>query len=215
MKRTLTRSAGFTLVELTIAFTVLAAVLGAIGATVLTGKATYDQGMSIATLEAQARRTLDRIASEFAGAQRSSLNPNPVPAFGSSTLDFRVCTGFAGGAQQWTTTNSIRLRADPADPNDGLDNNSNGLVDECQIVLIRDVLGADPQTTVLSGHVREFLQGESVAGVDQNGNGLLGERGLSFSIVGDTLTIRLTLEALDEERRVITRSVETAVHVRN
>ncbi len=217
MTKKYTLNRGFTLVEMMISFTVLAVMLGAVGATVLRGKATYDQGMTVGSLEAQARRTLDRIVSEFAGASRTSLNPNPAatPLVGTSTCTFTTCVGFAGGGMVWSTPTSVRVQPSPADANDGIDNNSNGLVDECQVVLMRNVGAADEQTVALAGFVREFLQGETLNAADDNGNGLQDERGLSFSIVDDTLTIRLTLEALDSERRVITRSVETSVHVRN
>ncbi len=212
-----TRNRGFTLVELLISFTVLAAVLSAVGVTVLRGQKTYDQGMTIGTLEAQARQALDRIAVEFAGAVRANLNPTPVNGSGTSTCNFRKCTGFGGGAMLWTP-NSVQLQPSPTDANDGIDNNSNGLIDECQVVLVRNVGAADEQTVTLAGFVREYFQGETLNGADENGNGLVDERGLSFSLTDatdDSLTIRLTLEALDSERRVITRSVETAVHVRN
>lgn len=215
MKTKLARNSGFSLIEMMISFTVLAALMGAVGLSVLTGKKTYDQGMTVGALEAQARRTLDRIAGEFAGARRTSLNPNPIGISGTFACDFVTCVGFAGGGMVWSPVNSIRLQPSPSDANNGADNNSNGLVDECQIVLMRDVGGPNQQTIPLAGFVREYLEGETPDGADQNGNGLVDERGLSFSIADETLTIRLTLEALDPERRVITRSVETAIHVRN
>ncbi len=220
MKFHTTRRHGFTLIEMMISFTVLAALLGAVAATVLRGKATYEQGMTISKLEAQARQTLDRIAAEFTGARRTSLNPSAtiIGLNGSPTCDFVRAEGFAGGGIVWSTTNSVRLQATPGDPNDGVDNNSNGLIDECQIVLMRNVGTPDQQTVTLAGFVREYLEGETLNAADQNGNGLIDERGLVFSLADandDSLMIRLTLEALDSERRVITRSVETAVHVRN
>jgi prepilin-type N-terminal cleavage/methylation domain-containing protein len=219
MKFHTTRRDGFTLIEMMISFTVLAALLGAVAATVMRGQATYEQGMTIGSLEARARQTLDRIAAEFTSAMRVPLVPSPVMVGGSSTFtcSFQRCTGFAGGAMQWTPT-AVRLQASPSDPNDGVDNNSNGLVDECQIVLVRNAGAADEQTVALAGFVREYFEGETLNAADDNGNGLIDERGLSFSLVDaddDSLTIRLTLEALDTERRVITRSVETAIHVRN
>jgi prepilin-type N-terminal cleavage/methylation domain-containing protein len=212
-----TRNRGFTLVELMISFTVLAAMLSAVAATVLRGKATYDQGMTVGTLESQARRTLDRISTEFTGARWSGLAPNAnlIGINGSPTCNFVTCVGFAAGGMVWSTPTTVRLQASPADANDGVDNNSNGLVDECQVELVRNVGAADEQVVVLAGLVREFLQGETVNAADDNGNTLSDERGLVFSLNGETLTIRLTLEALDTDRRVITRTVETAIHVRN
>jgi hypothetical protein len=63
--------------------------------------------------------------------------------------------------------------------------------------------------------VRELLEGELPNGLDDNGNGLIDESGLSFEIDGDTITIRLTLERFDAEGTLITRTVETAVTLKN
>ena len=89
---------GMSLLEVVIAASVLAMLLAAVGNTVLHGNNAYKQGMGNALLESEARRLLDRIASEFVDVDRSSLNPNPLVPFPASTLNYARCQGWAGGA---------------------------------------------------------------------------------------------------------------------
>ena len=89
------------------------------------------------------------------------------------------------------------------------------LIDECEAVLVMDENGPDEQTIVLAHEIREFLEGETQNGLDDNGNGLVDERGLCFERTGDDLALRLTLESRDREGRLVTRTLETSVYPRN
>ena len=202
-------------VELMIAMLILMLLLGAIGVTVLRGGEAFKQGVATSEVESQARRALDRISDELAGARVASLAPNPAGFFGSSTLDFDESAGFAGGVVVPGNTTRIQLRPEPSDPDDGIDNNGNGLIDECEVVLVRDVGLATQTTTVIVPWVREFAVGETLNGNDDNGDGLRDERGLSFELVGQTLNIKITLERLDPENIPFARTVETSVRLRN
>lgn len=205
--------AGLSLVELMVAMVILAMLLGAIGATVLRGGTAFEQGVASSEVEVQARRAIDRIADELSGALVGSLAPNS--ALGSSVLSFADSAGYVAGVNVPGTTSQLLLQPNPSDPDDGLDNNGNGLVDECEVVLVRDSLLPTQTTTTIVPWVREFAQGELENGLDDNGNGLIDERGLSFELVGETLNIRITLERLDPDQRPITRTVETTVRLRN
>lgn len=208
--------AGFTLVELCISFTVLALILGAIGAVTLAGRDVYQQGMSRATLEAHARRALQRITAELTAGVRSTLTPNPNTALGSATVQFQTGTGYAAGVQLLSGLTSVQLQSDPNDPDDGIDNDSDGLVDEGQVVLIRNLGEANQVQTVLCGGVSKYLAGETANLLDDNGNGLVDERGLSiFSDANGTLTLRLTLETRDPKNQLAVLTVESSVHMRN
>jgi hypothetical protein len=206
---------GTTLVEILISMLILVILLDALGVTVLRSTGAYRQGMSSAVLEGQARRLLERIASEFADVDRTTLNPNPLAPFGTSTLSYRRCEGWAGGAIVLGPTRQIRLTLEPGELDNGIDDNHNGRIDERRVVLVPDT--ATPATTIgLGGWVREFAEGETPNGADDNGNGLVDERGLSFEHDGNgTLTIRLTLERLDPQGRPVDFTVQTAVHMRN
>jgi prepilin-type N-terminal cleavage/methylation domain-containing protein len=211
-----TRRAGFTLVEVAIAMTVLGLILGAIGLTALRGKENFRQGVSVAVIEARAERLLDRIAEELRYAGRDSLPVLPLPPAGASTIEFRACEGFDGAATLWSNRTSIARVADPRDPEDGIDNDGDGVVDEGQVVLTRNLGEPDQIAVVIGGGVRRFLQGEEANVLDDNGNGLLDERGLSFALDGtSSLTIRLSLEAVDPRGLPLVRTVQTTVSMRN
>jgi hypothetical protein len=204
------------MVEATIATTVLGLVLGAIGLTALRGKENFRQGVTVTMIEARAERLLERIADELRYAGRATLPVLPAPPAGSSALEFRACTGYDGNATLWTTRTSIARVADPRDPADGIDNDFDGVVDEGQVVLTRNVGDADEIAVVLGGGVRSLLAGEDANVLDDNGNGLVDEPGLSFVLQGDsTLTIRLSLEARDPRGQPIVRTAQTTVSMRN
>jgi len=206
---------GLSLVELLIAMLILTMLLGAIGMTVMRGGGAFKHGVAASVVESQARRGIDRIADEFSGARLASLAPNPAAPWGASTLDFDESAGFAAGVVIPGSTSRIARQSHPSDPDDGLDNNGNGLVDEGQIILMRDVGLATETTTVIVPWVREFMEGEIENGVDDNGNGLIDEGGLSFEIAGQTLNIRITLERMDPDQQPLVRTVETSIRLRN
>ena len=206
---------GFTLMELCIGLTLLSIALLAVGASVMAGRQTYQQGMAAGEVEVQVRRTIDRIVAELAAAGRGSLTPPPVSLVGNPTLEFRTNQGYAAGLVQWGNVERLSMQYAPGEIDDGVDNNSNGLVDECRVVLTRDVGLATEIDLPIGGPVREFLQGESDDGADENGNGLTDEPGLTFTLDNEVLTVRLTLEAIETGGAIITRSVETAIQMRN
>jgi hypothetical protein len=74
---------------------------------------------------------------------------------------------------------------------------------------------ASERTIVLTRWVRELLEGELPNGEDDNGNGLIDEPGLSFDVIGEVWTIRLTLERPDNKGRLVTHTVQTSVKTRN
>lgn len=209
------RRSGMSVLEVIIAATVLAMLLGAVGTTVLRGNTAYKQGLGNALLEGQARRLLDRIAAEFSDVDRSSLDPNPLLPFWASTVDYARCRGWAGGAMLVGPLREIQLALEPGELDNGLDDNGNGLIDERQVLLVPDM--ATPAETIsLGGYVRERAEGETQNGADDNGNGLTDELGLFFTHDGSgTLTISLTLERPDAWGRLVTRTLRTAVRMRN
>lgn len=209
-------SSGFTLVELVIAFTVLSLILGAIGMVSLAGRDAYRQGVQDATLDSKTRRALERIASELTACVGSTLTPNPANPMGTASVQFRTCTGYAAGAQQWSTLTAVRFESDPADADDGIDNDNDGLVDEHQIVLIRNFNQADEVRSVMLTNVSELLEGETANMADDNANGVIDETGFSIFAEGNnTLRLRLTLQARDPKNNLVNRTMETSVHMRN
>jgi hypothetical protein len=105
----------------------------------------------------------------------------------------------------------LTLEYEPNDANDGIDNDGDGLTDECRLRWIRNFGAANETDTVLCTSVREYFEGETLNNADQNGNGLQDERGFHVTRTGSALTFRLTLEAFDKEGQLVTTSVESAV----
>lgn len=215
IKRASRSRSGFSLLEVMIAAAIMAGMITAVTMTSLSASKTYDTGQTRADLDRQAHRTLDLLTEQLLTAGRAGLTPSPNMPFGSSTLDYRRAEGFAGGAVVWGLTNRLALQLEQGELNDGLDNNSNGFVDEQVIVWTEDPGQPTQRQTIWSHNVSEFLQGELPNAVDDNGNGLVDEGGLSFLIQGEVLTIRLTLQRLDPTGRVLTKTVQTSVRIRN
>jgi hypothetical protein len=211
------RRHGHTIVEVVIAAVILVVMFGAVGLATSTGNRAYQQGMGAAVVDTQAQRLLERIASEFLDADRSSITLLPAPPLGPTTIEFSRPAGFVGGAMVWGPRRQIVVRPSPTDPNDGIDNDNNGLVDECRVVLIPDVVGAPNVTQTLGSGVREYLEGETPNLADDNGNGLNDERGLcaSFDATTGTLTLRLTIQRRGPDGNLITKTAQTAVLLRN
>mgnify|MGYP000916787162 FL=1 len=61
----------------------------------------------------------------------------------------------------------------------------------------------------------KFLEGEISNGIDDNGNGLIDERGLSFEVQGKMVVIRITIEKPGPEGTLSTKTLETRVTCRN
>ena len=63
-----------------------------------------------------------------------------------------------------------------------------------QVVWSQNPGDPDERRVVWSNVVRPFLEGEIQNGTDDNQNGLIDEKGLNFTLQGNRVTIRLTLE---------------------
>ena len=205
------RRRGFTIVELAVAVVVFLVILAA--STNFAGRtgAALATGTSVATLEARANRLLDRIAAEVRQAGAETIDP--ALAGGGASLAYRRCVDFDAGEVRWGPPQRIEVR--PAEPADGIDNDSDGLVDELRIVWIRDPGEPEERVVEWASTVAAFREGELPNGLDDNGDGVVDERGLWFRLSGDTLTIGVTVQGRDAERRLVTRSATTAVRLRN
>lgn len=217
MKRTQrhARRRGFTLVEIAISAAVMAVLLFSVGMTMLSGNQAYRMGLGQDRLASQAQRVLERVADEISMGGASNLTPVPTAPLGSATLTFRTPTGWSGSAVTWASSTRIDLQYSPQDPNDGVDNDGSGTADDGMVVLTRDVGLGSETSTVLARNVREYLEGETPNGLDDNANGLVDERGLSFALSGDRLTVRLTMVSRDGNGRDLLRTVSTNIKVRN
>ncbi|MFI5402086.1 MAG: type II secretion system protein J [Planctomycetota bacterium] len=206
-----TKASGFTLIELAMASAVLSVALVATVDLVSTSGDALGTGMAAGQLEAHAGALLERIERQLIQAGAETLVP-ALPA-GESTLSYRQASDYENEQVQWGTPLQIEYRPDEAV--DGVDNDSDGLVDEANVFLVRNPGLPSQQETLWARGVRSFLQGEFPNGADDNGNGLVDERGLCFAVEGEAIIIRLSLEGRDTKGRVIIRTATTAVRLRN
>jgi hypothetical protein len=218
---------GASLVEILISVTVVLLLLGLVAESVSTSRGAYGQGMSSAAVEALARRTVDALAMRFTGASASSVridDPAPPPAANVITwIDWQTVEGYAGGALL-APRSRLQLELHPGELDDGLDNNGDGMVDECRLVFVPDVVGGGAAVG-LAGFVTRYGEGELGNGVDDDGDGAVDEPGLGLAwdpvepgATGDRggrLQLQLTLERASGAQTRIQRTVGTSVRVRS
>lgn len=189
---------GFTALEMTLAIALLAIItvkaFGALQrATTATGAST-----SQVVVEDQARRVLQQIGYAVMGANRETLVPDAAAPLSMEDLTFQVNLGIQDGEVVWGDPEQISL-------------------DELGgAIFWSDTPGAAQQRRIVwTKLVAPFLEGELPNGMDDNGNGLIDEKGLSFVIDRNAVTIRLTLTDAGKDGNTVTRTVQTTVTCRN
>jgi len=205
--------AGFTLVELSIAVALFLLLMSSAVVAARGGMDAFRSSQDLSDLETRARRALDRAVFELLAVGASELAPNPTGSFGTDALEFRQAIGLAGTAPVWGELLSLALVPAQGELDDGIDNDGNGLIDDGELVLTRDV-GGNEQRVVLCRGVRELLGGEAPNGADDNGNGVVDEAGFNVHRVGNVLFVRLSLEESVPTGTVV-RTLETSIRIRN
>jgi prepilin-type N-terminal cleavage/methylation domain-containing protein len=193
------RRAGFTIIEVSIAIVLL--VIISIKITMLLEMAAEAESTDSAdiALEDQARRTLDQIAFAVMGANRETLFPDPESPTFSEEVQYEVSLGVQGGVVVWGDPERIGVNA----------------IDESQVVWIENPETAEERRVVWCNVVRPFLEGEELNGVDDNNNGIIDEKGLNFTLQGNMVWIRLSLERVKSTGEVVTKTIDTRVTLRN
>jgi prepilin-type N-terminal cleavage/methylation domain-containing protein len=204
---------GFTLVESLIAVTFLAVLFLAVAQTSSRASDAFDEGSTEHALSTGTHRALERIAHAIDFSDGTIL-PGIDPTLGSDQVTFRVPGPFESDVVTWVPM-EVLTEMDGGELDDGADNNGDGLVDERRVVLVEAAGQPDERRVVLVGGVTELYAGETANNADDNGNGVTDETGLSFSVVGNVVTIRLCCQRQDEGRRLLTKTAETAVRLRN
>ena len=208
---------GMTLVEVVIGLTLFVAFASSAFLAIEASASSYRTETAAAHLDFLARQALDDVADHLRAADFDSITPPPLVAPSSaSSLDFQGALGFQNGAVEWGPVERLTFEPDPADPEDGLDNDSDGLVDEGRLVWIENPELPGERRAVLCSHVSAALEGEILGnGVDDNQNGLIDERGFCVEFTGERAIARITLERADATGRVIRQSSIRTVTPRN
>jgi hypothetical protein len=207
-----TTAAGYTLLELAIVALLITMMLGSLA--LFGGRSSDAMTASAAQsdLDANLRRTIMRMTEELLSSGFRVIETDAVDA---DELSFQRSDGVVSGAIRWSPRLRLAFAYETGELDDGLDNDGDGLVDEGMVVLTRNLGGADEQSVVLCRGVRELGPGEVANAADDDGDGLVNERGLVLRQVGSALELSLSLERLDGEGRVLTRTLETTIQPRN
>ena len=159
----------------------------------------YEDDTNAMSLEDQARRTLDQISYAIMGADRDTLFPDPSSPIFTTELQYFLNLGVdADGEIIFDDPEKISLSAD-----------------ETQVIWRKNPDAPDERRVAWCNIVRPFLEGELFNAVDDNGNGIIDEKGLSFVVRKDAVTVRLCLERLTSGGETTTQAVETVVTIRN
>ena len=149
-------------------------------------------------LEAQARQVLRQIGFAIMGSSPETLRPNLGPAIPSSSIRYQVNLGVADGQVVMTDPEQIAL-IEPTQ----------------EVYWTDDPDSEDGRRVTWSRLVAPYLEGELPNGMDDNGNGLIDEKGLAFSIEGMNVTMHLTLERVLDDGTLLRDSISTTVACRN
>jgi type II secretory pathway pseudopilin PulG len=208
-------AAGFTLVELAVSMTLMAALLGTAALLAQTSLDLFRLRSAEEALALRAEGMALVIAHDLAGAARAQLLPPPLAPYGTSNLAYRSVRGYAGGAVVLGASERFAFEYENGELDDGLDNNGNGLVDEGVVIWTSDDGAGDVQRVVRCHGVVELAPGELPNGLDDDGDGLRDEGGLSFELQGDLLTVSLSLQERGPGGRLLSKSARTSIHLRN
>ncbi len=207
--------AGFTLIEMMLALALVTILISSAVSTVQTGQSSFRQTVTSTTQSTKAVRALNRLVKRVTSGGKNSLLLVPESPDCTSQLLLQDVIGYESRAPIWSGDFEISLEYEPGEIDNGMDDDGDGLVDECQIVQVEDPGGPDERSVVLLRSVAEFLEGETPNLVDDNGNGLEDERGLCFTRDGNAMFVHLTVLRVGAGGIVSERTLQTTVALRN
>lgn len=214
--RTGSARAGFSLVETVISASLLTVVSMAALVTSSTGVGAFESARMNTSAQTRVQRAMSRVVRELMSAGWDMVGPADLDGNeGSDTMTFQQAEGYVGGAIVWGDLQTLQLELEEGELDDGADNDGDGVADERQLVLIRDVGGPNETRVVLCRSVREMYEGEEDDNDDTNGNGVVDEAGFNVHQEGDLLVVRLCVEEASDQAGTLIRSMETSVRLRN
>jgi prepilin-type N-terminal cleavage/methylation domain-containing protein len=189
--------AGFTLIEVLIAMTLAAVVIVKLTMIMDSASDAGTEQIASLALEDRAREVLDKIAYAVMSAGRDQLLPDPESPEYSTSLTFNISLGVQDGEV---------ILSDPEQ-----------ISGEGVQVFWKQNPGLPEERRVAWCNTVRPVMWKEIGGnlLDDNGNGLSDEPGLSFTLHRDAVTIRLCLERPGKDGTAITQEVETVVTLRN
>jgi len=207
------RRRGMTLIEIAISVLILAGVLGVPVMLLHSGSRSYAVETASTAASEELRKGIDDISTRLSTAFASG-----VLLIGQTEVQYNRCVGYQSGSAGGVTPGAlkgpmeqIRFEYSPTDPDDGLDNDGDGLVDEGLAVWIEGT-----HRVTLADTVPEVQDGEIPGNwIDDNGIGLVDEEGLAFKVSASSIEVYLTVASPDADGNPIMRSMKRTIAFRN
>jgi len=217
MRSSWSSRSGLTIVEMALAMSILVLVLGVPVMLMRSSRQFQETAMTRTEVQSRARRAVARIASRLEVSSTAIIpQAGGGPNTGTPVVDFQAVTGWNAAGAILGNAERILLADEATDPDDGVDNDGDGLVDEKRVMWIEDVGLPTQRTHELCDSVRSSLDGEQPGNaVDDNGNGLVDEPGFVLAFDGDRVEIFLTLEARNASGFTVTNTVQRTIAFRN
>ncbi len=190
--------AGLTVLELMLALALLGIIVVKASQAISSAVETVEQASDEVVLEDQARRVLRQIGFAVMAANRESLMPDRESPLSAENIRYQVNLGIQDGEVIWSDPEQVALD-----------------LSELNVYWSRNPETETERRVVWTSLVSPYLEGELPNGLDDNGNGLIDEQGLSFVVDRNSVTIRLTLDRIMESGEAITKTVQTTVTCRN
>ncbi|MEZ5973414.1 MAG: prepilin-type N-terminal cleavage/methylation domain-containing protein [Planctomycetota bacterium] len=194
----ITKRSGFTLLELLLAATLLGIVAYKAHGAMKSASKSLSVETERAFVEDQARQVINMIAFAIMGSNRDTLVPDEFAGTAQNTLTYQINLGIEDGAVVWSDPNRVAQDMDMS-----------------QVYWSQNPEAENERRVAWTNLVAPYMAGEIPNGMDDNGNGLIDEKGLAFSIQGNAVTIRLTLEKVQSDGSIIRDQVSRTVTCRN
>ena len=208
--------AGMTLMEMVVSLAIASILFAMTSGVITAGSDSYKESAISHRLESEVRVALDRVASLLQEASRSSLIPNNLGLTPISQLEFEAPIGLGEAGVLFSSPIMLMTVLRPSELPDGQDNDNNGIIDDCDLIMIRNFGSPEEQRFVLASGIPPMAEGEAWNTFDDNANGMVDEGGFALQVLGATARISLTLQAKSPiAGKIITRSLATAITIRN
>jgi len=203
------------MLEVVIAAALLCMALASAAMVSQTGSGAYRTNQAIGALEQTLHRALEQASGQIAATGIDHLEPDPLEGLAYGDLQLQPVVDYTEAGPVLGPTNQLLTQMEAGELADGVDNDGDGLVDERDLLLIRDVGGPNEKRVVLCHGVLEYLEGETFDGTDENDNQLEDEPGFHLERNGNVITLRLSGGHQDPRGEVMVRTAEMSVRMRN
>lgn len=173
------RKAGFTLLELMIALTIMALVAVNVTMVTRTGSQAARSGAFWQTLNDEADQTLDRISLALMSSDAENLYPVAVAPLYTNEVTYNVSLGVEDGEVIESPPEAITWEQ---------------IEDRGRVQWCENPGLPSERSVTWSNWVPMFFAEETFNGTDDNGNVLVDESGLAFDMQGELVNIHLTIE---------------------